>query len=100
MLPSAALQALVALPWNPLRDYPRVRCPHRASIKARAEWANEHGVLMRATVYVNRTRNHFWLEILCVSAEFCGSTLHLYQSTTSATRASEWTAAMQPEARP
>lgn len=80
------LEALLEIPWSPLRDYPKTCHPDRATVEARLAWRNEHGVPMRTTVYANRTRKRFWLEILVGEP----GTLWLYQTTVSRKRADKW----------
>jgi hypothetical protein len=71
--------------WS-TRDRPKVSEPYRAPIIARAEWVNEHGVLIRAQVITNRTGSRWWLKFLTGDSGYMSK----YLTTTSKTKAEGW----------
>lgn len=91
------LEQLYESPWNCMTDYPKVGYPWRASVLAKIDFENEHGVPLEAKVLTNRTRKRFWIEIKYANNNGFGS-LRLYQTTTSKKKADSWIAAIRCEA--
>ncbi len=56
-------EELLAIEWNPMRDYPKTRCPHNARTVRVGTVRNQYGTELNVRVQSNRTASRWWLVI-------------------------------------